>query len=44
VQREEARSIRALLQEHASWQLRVTDCSDRVLVAALEVARRSMKS
>ncbi len=39
VQREEAPSIRALLPEPAFWQLRVTDRSDRVLVAALEMAR-----
>ena len=39
VQREDAASIRALLHEPASWRLRVTDRSDRVLVAALERAR-----
>ncbi len=39
VQREDASAIRALLPEPSSWQLRVTDRSDRVLVAAMELAR-----
>lgn len=39
VQREEAPSIRALLQGSAPWRLRVTDRSDRVLVAALELGQ-----